>query len=1452
MQARSGTESVLLWSARSRRIWALGVAVFLGPWLAHADTLSPTRPATAIREQLTLVPQLVSPAVEVHPVAPRFRRLPRAFVENRGQVDERAKLYLRSGHQTLWLTERGIVFDLLRGDEARSAAAAPGEPRARRRSLPRERLIFAQDLVDTNPGAVIEPRKVLPGAYNYFLGKDPGRWRVDVRAYAEVVYRQVWDGIDLRLYASGRHLEQEFIVRPGGDPSLIRVAYRGVEGLRIAEDGALVIRTAFGDLRESAPTIYQEIDGRRVAVTGRFKLLGPTSYAFEVGLYERRYALVIDPTLAWATYLGGTASETGGGVVALAVDGAGSTYVTGSTGSLDFPTTPGVLAPGPGGGSADAFLAKLDAAGALVYSTYLGGTGDDVALGIAVDGAGSAYLTGVTSSTDFPTTPGAFQPGFTGSAGASDAFVAKIFANGSSLVYSTYLGGTGEDQGWGIAVDIAGNAYVVGETQSCDFPTTSGVFQPSAIGTNCFNFGPSDLFVTKLDSAGAGLVYSTYLGDDGGVPGIAIDAAGHAYVTGTTQSSTFPTTVGAFQTSFGGGGADAFVTKLNPTATALVYSTFLGGSGHDGAFGQAIAVDSSGNAYVTGSTQSANFPTTTGAFQTSLAGQVAAFVAKLNPFGSGLASSTYLGGSGSDAGTAIVIDDGGAYVVGYTTSTDFPTASAIQSASAGGMDAFAAKISSDATYLAFSTYLGGSGDDTGTGIGISASGDIYVGLITGSPDLPSTGLVFAGATDAYVAKLVAQSADLSVTKFANPSPVLSGSNLTYTLTVQNTGPDQAVGVQFTDAVPAGTTFQSLSPSAGCATPAVNGGGTVSCDLGTLASGASVTFTLVVKVTAPGGSVSNTASVTTLTPDPNTANDSATANTDVTAPGTVSGTVTQGAGGPSPGAAIAGALVIVRNSDSFFEVARGFTNAGGNYAIGGLPPRNYKVSAEATGFGMRYFDNQASGTTANLVPVSAGVTTAGVDFALPGNAGSISGKVTLLDGVTPVPNAAISVRLAGSGGGVLYTASTDANGNYDTRRRLSAGSYIVRVTAAGFPVTYYEGAKSVASATPIAVVANTDTTGIDVKLSPAVGGISGTVTSAATGAPLAGVGVSVYEASTSSFIQGYGTDNAGVYTTGLTLAPGGYKVTAFIAGSETIAYNNKFSAGTGDPVTVTAGATTTGIDLALPPLGGIMGYVRNAADDGAVSGAVVDVWDYGSNALVASGVTAADGSYTIGNLNPLQAYRVRARATSFGRVFFDSKPSAGTADVVTVPAGGTATLDFALGAGGGITGTVVDATTLQPVQGVSVDIIDGASTNFSINNFVNFAPTTDASGNFNTGRNLAPGVYKLRARKVNSGYIQTFHPSGLDLSTAATVTVSAGADTPGVNITMTMGGTITGTIRDRGGGLAVPGGRGGGGGGGGGRGSPLSGWRRAGSSAISASPPTRTETTRSQGSTPASG
>ncbi len=414
----------------------------------------------------------------------------------------------------------------------------------------------------------------------------------------------------------------------------------------------------------------------------------------------------------------------------------------------------------------------------LVYSTYLGGSGLDSGVGIAVDAAGATYVTGHTASADFPTTPGTLATAF---GGLSDAFVAKLDPTGTAIEWSTYLGGSDDDQpGQRIAVDDAGNVYVAGGTESADFPTTPGAFDET------FN-GVSDAFVSKLDSTGSTLVYSTYLGgssfeQNGRGTEVVVDDAGSAYVTGMTLSADFPTTPGAFDTTLNGG-EDVFMTKLDPSGSALVYSTYLGGSGVDQ--GISIALDVSGSAYVTGRADSANFPTTPGAFDTTFNGASDAFVTRLDPTGSALVYSTYLGGSGTEFGFSIALDGGGsAYVTGRIFSADFPTTPGAFDVTfhGGGSDGFVAKLNSTGSALAYSTYLGGSGDDHGAGIAVDGVGSAFVAGSTNSADFPTTSGAFSvtfngGLTDAFVAQLDPTGSALGYSTYLGGSDADFGSSI---------------------------------------------------------------------------------------------------------------------------------------------------------------------------------------------------------------------------------------------------------------------------------------------------------------------------------------------------------------------------------------------------------------------------------------------------------------------------------------------------------------------------------------------------------------------------------------------------------------------------------------------------------------------------------------------------
>jgi hypothetical protein len=655
------------------------------------------------------------------PAAPTDAALPLHFEANRGQTDPAVRFLARSGAGTLFLTAEEAVLVL--GAPAPAGGAAPPAP-APHAAL---RLSFP----GANPAPRVTGRDELAGKAHYLIGRDPAQWRTGIPTYGRVHYAGLYPGIDLVYYGNGDRLEYDFVVAPGADPGRIRLAFAGADRVAIDAAGDLVLATAAGEVRQHRPFLYQEFDGVRREVAGGYRLAGSREVAFEVAAYDRRRALVIDPVLAYSTYLGGSSGDA---VAGIAVDAQGFAYVAGTTTSGDFPTTPGSFQP-VSPGNYNAYVAKLDPTGsALVWSTYLGGSGYDGAAGIAVDAAGHAHLTGFAYSPDFPLTPGALDPT------PGIGFVAKLAPSGAALVYSTYLGGDGLTSPRAIALDASEHAYVAGVTASADYQTTPGAFQPDLAGGD-------DVFVAKLDPSATALVYSTYLGGaeherPGAGSGIAVDAAGAVYLAGKTLSSDFPVTPGAFDVDWNFG-EDAFVAKLDPAGAALEYSTYLGGSGEND--GRAIAIDAAGHAFVAGVTYSIDFPTTPGALQPAFGGIQDGFVAKLDPTGSALLYATYLGGAQSDSANGLALDHlGRAYVTGSIQSNWNDDASLTRLSPTGGASGCAA-------------VLGGGGYDSGMAIALGADEAAHVASITLSSDFPVTPGAFqnepGGDVDAAVARI---------------------------------------------------------------------------------------------------------------------------------------------------------------------------------------------------------------------------------------------------------------------------------------------------------------------------------------------------------------------------------------------------------------------------------------------------------------------------------------------------------------------------------------------------------------------------------------------------------------------------------------------------------------------------------------------------------------------------
>ena len=588
------------------------------------------------------------------------------------------------------------------------------------------------------------------------IGADPGSWRTNVDRWSRIRYTEIYPGIDLVYYGNNGRLEFDFVLQPGADPGRIRLSFPSGTP-KLGEEGELLLAAGTNALRLRAPACYQMgRGGDRIGIEGRYRVDSTGAVGFDIGSYDPDRELIIDPILDWASYLGGLGDDT---PTSIAMDNAGGIYVAGTTASANFPVSDGLQLEIRAGGFvvSDAFVAKFDAdSRELLYSTYLGGSADDAGVSIAVDAEGAAIVSGTTSSADFPVV-GAHQAAYSNASDpiGSDAFVAKLDASGSALVYSTYLGGSGIDTGRAVAVDSLGNAIVTGATSSLDLPVVSP-FQPvHAGGSSAF---PLDALLAKFGPDGTA-IFVTYFGggeDDTGA-GVAVDSEDEILLVGGTLSQDFP--LRAALQGLNGGSRDAFLAKFDATGQLLRYSTYLGGSGDDTA--GAIVVDHEGSTIVTGATGSSDFP---------LAGPVQdtpgsdegigldAFVTSISADGATLNYSTFLGGSGSDVGHGIDVGpDGSVYVAGETDSPDFPAIQAPQSANFGSTDGFVAKLSPSGDALDYSTLLGGSGADAAASLVVDGAGAVYVVGPTLSTDSPLTldafQTVSAGGSDGFMAKL---------------------------------------------------------------------------------------------------------------------------------------------------------------------------------------------------------------------------------------------------------------------------------------------------------------------------------------------------------------------------------------------------------------------------------------------------------------------------------------------------------------------------------------------------------------------------------------------------------------------------------------------------------------------------------------------------------------------------
>ncbi|MBZ4192872.1 MAG: SBBP repeat-containing protein [Candidatus Contendobacter sp.] len=812
----AGWRRTALWSSLLA-IMALAAGLLteqMARWSATASVASLTSPTAAMSPDL---------AVARTPINAAFAKLPLIFEANQGQTDPQVRFVSRGLGYTLFLTPDEAVFNF------RTRSVAEQEPAAVKLSTLRMRLLDA----NSQPG--INGLDALATRINYYRGNDPDQWQIGVATYAKVQLQSVYPGIDLIYYGNQRQLEYDFVVAPGADPGRIRLALAGLDEAvqaTLADNGDLVLSMAVGEMRWHKPVVYQDIAGQRQPVDGRF-VLNPTEkdkpieLGFAIAAYDHSQPLIIDPVLAYSTFLGGMLDDYATGI---AVDKTGSIYVTGATASVNFPGN----ARNPSFTKLDVFVAKFNVVSTDAYtmkcSSVLSGAGksdapedkDDIASAITLDSKreGTAlYITGTTASSVFPKCELIFpsKTPTTSLNGSTDAFVVQINPTTCVLMAATCLGGGKDESGTGIAVDNLENIYVTGYTNSSYSSTNALAAFRTVRPYQPLLAGGLDAFVTKY-SAPVGpawnIAYSTYFGgtkDDKGT-GIAVDPDRNVYITGST-SSTNINTAGAFGQTLGGS-SDAFVAKFNPNLkpddpdSSLIYSTYLGGTSSESGTGIAVAVEKDSTtgkiyhyAYVTGTTDSINFPITLDSFGTVYAGNGDAFITKINPFGSMLDYSTYLGGSGADSGAAIVLESNAAtgetryvYITGATASNNFPVISGAFDTMLGGTrDAFMAQIDMKAVnlnkqQLLYSTYLGGSNNaDSGAAIAIDpnpsnvATDDnygIYVVGMTSASDFPVT-------SNAYDYTINGSSKDAFIAKFwSNPQ----NTEYTYTVTLTKAGP----------------------------------------------------------------------------------------------------------------------------------------------------------------------------------------------------------------------------------------------------------------------------------------------------------------------------------------------------------------------------------------------------------------------------------------------------------------------------------------------------------------------------------------------------------------------------------------------------------------------------------------------------------------------------------------
>jgi predicted secreted protein len=746
-------------------------------WLASSKS-------TTFKSLTKANPSPTSSVPSKEAVLAKLADLERGWVKNEGQWDERALFSAPGYFGTTWIAKDGELLHVaVKKEECK-------EQTTKTKACPSKSWVISERWVGGKV-QTITPEEELPTKVSYFIGNDPSKHRSNLPTYRYVSLGEVWSGIEVKLKATQKTVEKLFYVKPGADPSKIVVEVDGAEGLKLSKDGEIIIQTGLGDLKLSKPSAWQEKDGKKLPVEVSYKLIGKNRYSFVVAKADPSLPIVIDPILA-STFIGGSGEEV---AYSIALYGLGNVYVAGYTTSSDYPTTFGAYDTSHNGG--DVFVSKLsNDLSSLLASTFIGGSDEEIAYSIALDSSGNVYVAGYTESSDYPTTFGAYDTSHNG----GDVFVSKLSNDLSSLLASTFIGGSSYEEAHSIALDSSGNVYVAGFTYSSDYPTTSYAYDTS------YNGGDADVFVSKLSNDLSSLLASTFIGgsDEEIAYSIALDSLGNVYVAGFTYSSDYPTTSYAYDTSYNGGDADVFVSKLSNDLSNLLASTFIGGSGPEVAY--SIALDSSGNVYVTGLTYSSDYPTTSYAYDTSHNGGYAdVFVSKLSNNLSSLLASTFIGGSDEEIAYSIALDSSGnVYVAGFTYSSDYPTTSYAYDTSYNGGDAdvFVSKLSNDLSSLLASTFIGGSDEEIAYSIALDSLGNVYVAGLTYSSDYPTTSGAYdtshnGGDADVFVSKLSNDLSSLLASTFIGGSD----EEIAYSIALDSSGNVYVTGLTYSSDYP---------------------------------------------------------------------------------------------------------------------------------------------------------------------------------------------------------------------------------------------------------------------------------------------------------------------------------------------------------------------------------------------------------------------------------------------------------------------------------------------------------------------------------------------------------------------------------------------------------------------------------------------------------------------------